>query len=69
MLTIIVNLIKSVEKTKNLAKKAFGNSDVFLEKFIKNARHIEIQIFGFGKKVLFIFLKEIVQYKEDFKKL
>ena len=33
-------LVKSIEKTKNLAKKAFGNSDVFLEKFIKNARHI-----------------------------
>ena len=62
-------LIKSIEKTKNLAKKAFGNSDVFLEKFIKNARHIEIQIFGFGKKKLCIFLKEIVLYKEDFKKL
>jgi len=43
-------LVKSIEKTKNLAKKAFGNSDVFLEKFIKNARHIEIQIFGFGEK-------------------
>ena len=62
-------LVKSLEKTKNLAKKAFGNSDVFLEKFIKNARHIEIQIFGFGEKKLFIFTKEIVQYKEDFKKL
>ena len=27
-------LVKAIEKTKNLAKKAFGNSDVFLEKFI-----------------------------------
>ena len=41
-------LVKSIEKTKNLAKKAFGNGDIFLEKFIKNARHIEIQIFVFG---------------------
>ena len=27
-------LVQSIEKTKNLAKKAFGNSDIFLEKFI-----------------------------------
>ena len=39
-------LVQSIEKTKNLAKKAFGNSDIFLEKFISNARHIEIQVFG-----------------------
>ena len=44
------HLIESIEKTKNLAEKAFGNSDIFLEKFIANARHIEIQIFGFGEE-------------------
>ena len=44
-----VNLLESIEKTKNLAQKAFGNSNIFLEKFIANARHIEIQIFGFGE--------------------
>ena len=43
-------LIQSIEKTKNLAQKAFGNSDIFLEKFISNARHIEIQVFGLGEK-------------------
>ena len=42
-------LLESIEKTKNLAQKAFGNSNIFLEKFIPNARHIEIQIFGFGE--------------------
>lgn len=49
-------LIQSIEKTKNLAKKAFGNSDIFLEKFISNARHIEIQVFGFGEKKSFTLL-------------
>ena len=52
-------LVKSIEKTKNLAKKAFGNGDIFLEKFIKNARHIEIQIFGFGEK------KAVHYYERD----
>ena len=44
------DLSKSIEKTSNLAEKSFGNGDVFIEKFITNARHIEIQIFGFGDK-------------------
>ena len=39
----------AIDKTKNLAKKAFGNSDIFLEKFIRNSRHIEIQVFGYGE--------------------
>tara|TARA_B100000965_G_scaffold39273_2_gene28896 strand:+ start:983 stop:2491 length:1509 start_codon:yes stop_codon:yes gene_type:complete len=43
------DLEKAIDKTSNLAKKAFGDGSVFLEKFITNARHIEIQVFGFGK--------------------
>ncbi len=31
-------LVKSIEKTKNLAMKAFGNSDIFLEKFLSNSK-------------------------------
>ena len=54
------NQLKEViEKTKNLADKAFGNSDIFLEKYIANARHIEIQIFGYGEK------KAIHLYERD----
>ena len=48
-----------IEKTKNLAGKAFGNSDIFLEKYIANARHIEIQIFGYGEN------KAIHLYERD----
>jgi 3-methylcrotonyl-CoA carboxylase alpha subunit len=44
------DLEKAIEKTTTLAQKAFGDGSVFLEKFITNARHIEIQVFGFGKK-------------------
>ena len=43
-------LKKTMEKTSNLADKAFGDGTIFLEKFITNARHVEIQIFGFGKQ-------------------
>jgi len=62
-------LDKSLEKTKNLAKKAFGNSDVFIEKFIKNARHIEIQIFGFGEKKAVHFYERDCSIQRRFQKI
>jgi acetyl/propionyl-CoA carboxylase alpha subunit len=31
------------------ARAAFGKSDVFLEKFVRPARHVEVQVFGDGK--------------------
>lgn len=34
------------ESVKSRAKMYFGNESVFIEKFITNARHIEVQIFG-----------------------
>ena len=52
-------LVNLIQKTRNLAKKSFGNSDIFLEKFISNARHIEIQVFGLGTK------KAIHLYERD----
>ena len=34
--------------TQSMASKAFGDGAVFLERFIGKARHVEIQVFGFG---------------------
>ena len=34
------------EATKREALKAFANDDVYIEKYIENPRHIEVQIFG-----------------------
>jgi 3-methylcrotonyl-CoA carboxylase alpha subunit len=34
--------------TQSMAEKAFGNGAIFLERFIPKARHVEIQVFGFG---------------------
>ena len=62
-------LVENIEKTKNLAEKAFGNSDIFLEKFIENARHIEIQVFGFGEKGAIHFYERDCSIQRRFQKI
>ncbi len=37
-----------VESTQALAEKSFGDGTVYLERLVEKARHIEIQVFGFG---------------------
>ncbi|MGM0238114.1 urea carboxylase [Enterococcus sp. AZ103] len=46
-------LLDSYDAVVNQAQANFGNGGVFLEKYIENARHIEVQIFGnrFGELV------------------
>lgn len=41
-------LAEVVAATQSMAGKAFGDSTVFLERFVPKARHVEIQVFGFG---------------------
>ncbi|MRX70823.1 acetyl-CoA carboxylase biotin carboxylase subunit [Bacillus lacus] len=40
------SLVKAYQSTRTRAKSYFGNDEVFIEKYIENARHIEVQIFG-----------------------
>lgn len=37
---------EALESARSEAATAFGNSDVLVEKFVQNPRHIEIQVFG-----------------------
>jgi acetyl/propionyl-CoA carboxylase alpha subunit len=41
-------LAEIVSSTQSMAQRSFGDDAVFLERFVPKARHIEIQIFGFG---------------------
>lgn len=41
-------LTEVVAATQAMAAKAFGDGTVYLEKLVDPARHIEIQVFGFG---------------------
>jgi 3-methylcrotonyl-CoA carboxylase alpha subunit len=38
----------AVTATVGLAERAFGNGAVYLERYVRRARHVEVQIFGFG---------------------
>lgn len=42
-------LIAAYESVKRLGQNFFSDSGVFLERFVDNARHVEVQIFGDGK--------------------
>ena len=39
-------LVKSYDSTKTRAMAYFGSDEVFIEKYIADARHVEIQVFG-----------------------
>ncbi len=48
-----VDLLNAIESTQNEALAAFGNAEVYLEKFLEKPRHIEIQVLAdnFGNVV------------------
>jgi acetyl-CoA carboxylase, biotin carboxylase subunit len=41
-----ISLVKGYHTARSEAEKAFGNSEVYIEKFIENPHHIEFQILG-----------------------
>lgn len=43
------NLVKSIQLTKSEAGSFFGNPEVYMEKFLENPRHIEVQILADGQ--------------------
>lgn len=42
------NLLNAISLTRAEAGAAFGNANVYMEKFLENPRHIEIQVLGDG---------------------
>ncbi|MDP6678833.1 MAG: acetyl-CoA carboxylase biotin carboxylase subunit [Verrucomicrobiota bacterium] len=44
-----ISLVKGYHTARSESEKAFGNSGVYIEKFIENPRHIEFQILGDAK--------------------
>jgi 3-methylcrotonyl-CoA carboxylase alpha subunit len=48
-------IMAAIVATSNMAERAFGNGAVYLEKMITRARHLEVQVFGFGNKAIHFF--------------
>lgn len=48
-------LPQSLERARAEAKKFFSNDDIFIERYIENPRHVEVQLFGdvYGKIIHF----------------
>ena len=44
-----ISLVKGFHTARTEAEKAFGNSGVYIEKFIENPHHVEFQILGDNK--------------------
>lgn len=42
------SLLQVAQATQSMAEKAFGDSSVYLEHYVEKARHVEVQVFGFG---------------------
>lgn len=52
LVTSTAELLETVDVARAEAAAAFGNPDVYLEQFIENARHVEVQILGDGARVI-----------------
>jgi len=48
----------ALESARSEAKSAFGNSDVLVEKFVSQPRHIEVQVFGDGTHAVHLFERD-----------
>jgi len=42
------SLLQIAQATQSMAEKAFGDSSIYLEHYVEKARHVEVQVFGYG---------------------
>ncbi|MDI9348688.1 MAG: acetyl-CoA carboxylase biotin carboxylase subunit [Candidatus Symbiobacter sp.] len=51
-------LPRQIQQASQEAQAAFGDGGLYIEKFIRQARHIEVQILGDGQRALHVFERE-----------
>lgn len=52
------NFANELASAQSEARNAFGNSDVLIEKYILQPRHIEVQVFGDGHRAVHLFERD-----------
>ncbi len=62
-------LTETAEATSVLAGRAFGDSGIFLERFVAHARHVEVQVFGFGNGNAVHFFERECSVQRRFQKI
>jgi acetyl-CoA carboxylase biotin carboxylase subunit len=51
-------LRKAFSRAGVMAERAFGNAAVYLERWIENPRHIEVQVLGDGTDAMHLYERE-----------
>ena len=49
---------QALDSARSEARTAFGNPDVLIEKYVLQPRHIEVQVFGDGKRAVHLFERD-----------
>jgi 3-methylcrotonyl-CoA carboxylase alpha subunit len=52
------DFIDALERAKAEARTAFGNDAVLIERYIQRPRHIEVQVFGDGRRAVHLFERD-----------
>ena len=63
------DLSKIAKTVAALAERTFGNNEIFLEKYVADARHIEVQIFGLGNGEVLHLLHRECSIQRRFQKI
>ncbi|HEY0651237.1 carboxyl transferase domain-containing protein [Phenylobacterium sp.] len=56
--TTLEELEQAFERCASEAKAAFGNGDLYVERFLRRARHLEVQVVGDGESVVHLWDRE-----------
>ena len=62
-------LLQAAAATHEFASRAFASGDIYLERYISKARHIEVQVFGFGDERAVHFFERECSIQRRFQKV
>ncbi|MEP7457377.1 biotin carboxylase N-terminal domain-containing protein [Phyllobacterium sp. SB3] len=62
-------LRSTAQSTQAQAARSFGDGTIFLERYVQNARHVEVQVFGFGDGEAVHFFERECSIQRRFQKI